>query len=112
VVTMKKDLTHLGSRNNLLGNDPSDELVNLYSNELQVTKETPPAFFVHAIDDNVVPIANSEQMLKALLDNKVPAELHKFDVGGHGFGMRKNNIPADNWPDLLKDWLKRNNLTK
>ena len=111
VVTMKKDLTHLGSRINLLGIDPSEELVNLYSNELQVTKETPPTFIVHAIDDNVVPIANSEQLLKALLDKKVPAELHKYDVGGHGFGMRNNNIPADNWPDLLKDWLKRNNLT-
>jgi len=112
VVTMKKDLTHSGSRNNLLGTNPSEELVNLYSNELQVTKETPPAFIVHAIDDTVVPIANSEQLLKALLDNKVPAELHKYDVGGHGFGMRKNNIPADKWPDLLKDWLIKNNLTK
>lgn len=111
VVTMKKDLTHLGSRINLLGNNPSEELVNLYSNELQVSKETPPTFIVHAIDDNVVPIANSEQLLKALLENNVPAELHKFDVGGHGFGMRKNNIPADNWPELLKDWLIRNNLT-
>jgi len=112
VVTMKKDLTHSGSRNNLLGTNPSEELVNLYSNELQVTKETPPAVIVHAIDDTVVPIANSEQLLKALLDNKVPAELHKYDVGGHGFGMRKNNIPADKWPDLLKDWLIKNNLTK
>ena len=112
VVTMKKDLTHSGSRNNLLGTNPSEELVNQYSNELQVTKETPPAFIVHAIDDTVVPIANSEQLLKALLDNKVPAELHKYDVGGHGFGMRKNNIPADKWPDLLKDWLIKNNLTK
>ena len=112
VVTLKKDLTHSGSRNNLLGNNPSQELVNLYSNELQVTKDTPPAFIVHAIDDNVVPIANSEQLLKALQENNVPAELHKYDVGGHGFGMRKNKIPADNWPDLLKDWLIRNNLTK
>jgi len=112
VVTMKKDLTHTGSRNNLLGTNPSEELVNLYSNELQVTKETPPTFIVHAIDDTVVPIANSEQLLKALLDNNVPAELHKYDVGGHGFGMRKNSIPADKWPDLLKDWLIKNNLTK
>lgn len=111
VVTMNKDLTHSGSRFNLLGKEPSEELVKLYSNELQVTRETPPAFIVHAIDDTVVPIANSEQLLKALLDMKVPAELHKYDVGGHGFGMRKNNIPADNWPDLLKVWLKRNNLT-
>ena len=112
VVTMNKDLTHAGSRNNLLGKNPSDELVKLYSNELQVTKTTPPTFIVHAIDDKTVPIANSEQLLKALQDLNVPAELHKFDVGGHGFGMRKRGIPVDNWPDLLKNWLKTNNLIK
>ena len=112
VVTMNKDLTHAGSRNNLLGKNPSEELVKLYSNELQVTKTTPTTFIVHAIDDKTVPIANSEQLLKALQDLNVPAELHKFDVGGHGFGMRKRGIPVDNWPDLLKNWLKINNLIK
>jgi acetyl esterase/lipase len=110
VVTMNKELTHAGSRNNLLGKTPSDELVKLYSNELQVTENTPPTFIVHATDDKTVPIANSEQLLKALLDNNVPAELHKFDVGGHGFGMRKRGIPVDNWPDLLKSWLKARSL--
>jgi len=112
VVTMNKELTHGGSRNNLLGQNPSEELVKLYSNELQVTKSTPPTFIVHAIDDNVVPIANSEQFLKALQDQNVPAELHKFDVGGHGFGMRQRGIPVDNWPDLLKSWLLTNKLIK
>ena len=105
VITMNKDLTHLGSRNNLLGLNPSDDLVKHFSNELQVTGKTPPTFIVHAIDDTTVPIANSEQFLKALLNHHVPAELHKYDVGGHGFGMRKNGIPADNWPELLKIWL-------
>ena len=110
VVTMNKELTHAGSRNNLLGKTPSDELVKLYSNELQVTKNTPPTFIVHATDDKTVPIANSEQLLKALLDHNVPAELHKFDIGGHGFGMRKRGIPVDNWTDLLKSWLKARSL--
>jgi acetyl esterase/lipase len=110
VVTMKKDLTNGGSRQNLLGANPSEELVMLYSNELQVTKKTPPTFIVYAIDDKTVPIANSEQLLKALQDHKVPAELHKFDVGGHGFGMRKRGIPVDNWPELLKTWLKNDKL--
>jgi len=110
VVTMNKELTHAGSRNNLLGKTPSDELVKLYSNELQVTKNTPPTFIVHATDDKTVPIANSEQLLKALLDHNVPAELHKFDIGGHGFGMRKRGIPVDNWTDLLKLWLKARSL--
>ena len=110
VVTMKKELTHAGSRKNLLGENPSEEIINLYSNELQVTRTTPITFIFHAIDDKVVPIANSEQLLKALQDHNVKAELHKFDVGGHGFGMQKKGIPADNWPDLLKTWLKTNKL--
>jgi acetyl esterase/lipase len=110
VVTMKKELTHSGSRENLLGKNPTKEQVELYSNELQVTKNTPPTFIVHSLDDGAVPIANSEQLLKALQDHKVPAELYKFDVGGHGFGMRKHGIPADNWPELLKTWLQARKL--
>ncbi|MEI7505013.1 MAG: alpha/beta hydrolase [Paludibacter sp.] len=112
VVTMQKELTHAGSRNNLLGNNPTDEQVQFYSNELQVTKKTPPTFLVHAIDDKAVPIANSEQLLKSLQEKNVPAELHKFDVGGHGFGMTKRGIPVDNWSDLLIIWLQNNKLIK
>lgn len=110
VVTMNKEFTHLGSRKNLLGKDPSDELVKLYSNELQVTKNTPPTFIVHNVDDKAVPIANSEQLLRAVQEHNVPAELHKFDVGGHGFGMLQRGIPVDNWPELLKSWLLANKL--
>lgn len=112
VVTMNKEITHSGSRLNLLGENPSNELVKLFSNELQVTKNTPPTFIVHNIDDNVVPILNSEQLLRALKEKNVPAELHKFDVGGHGFGMLKRGLPEDNWPDLLKSWLLANKLIK
>lgn len=106
VVTMNKELTHEGSRNNLLGKNPSEESVKLYSNELQVTKKTPPTFIVHAQDDNAVPIANSRNLLKALQEKNVPAELHEYEVGGHGFGMKKKNIPADNWNQELEKWLK------
>jgi len=112
VVTMKKELTHEGSRKNLLGENPSEEMVNLYSNELQVTKNTPPTFIVHATDDNTVPVKNSVQLYRALLDNKVVAELDTFAIGGHGFGMRKRGIPVDNWPDLLQKWLKSMKLIK
>jgi acetyl esterase/lipase len=110
VVTMKKELTHGGSRKNLIGDNPTLEIENLYSNELQVTKNTPPTFIVHATDDKTVPVANSVQLYKALLNNKIVAELDTFAVGGHGFGMRKKGIPVDNWPDLLKVWLKNNKL--
>jgi len=110
VVTMNKEFTHSGSRENLLGKNPTDRMVKRYSNELQVTKKTPPTFIVHAVDDKTVPIANSEQLLKALQAKGVPAEFHTFEVGGHGFGMRPRGIPVDYWPDLLKVWLAKNNL--
>jgi len=110
VVTMKKELTHGGSRKNLIGENPTAKIENLYSNELQVTKNTPPTFIVHSRDDKVVPIENSIQLYKALQAKKVVAELDTFAVGGHGFGMRKHGIPADNWPELLKTWLKNNKL--
>jgi dipeptidyl aminopeptidase/acylaminoacyl peptidase len=110
VVTMKKKLTHGGSRKNLIGENPTAQVENLYSNELQVKKNTPPTFIVHNRDDKVVPIENSIQIYKALLEKKVVAELDTFAVGGHGFGMRKHGIPVDNWPELLKKWLKNNKL--
>ena len=110
VVTMDSTLTHKGSRNNLLGKKPSDQLVKLYSNELQVTKKTPPTYIVHATDDKTVPVKNSVQLYEALKEKKIEAQLDTFAVGGHGFGMRKHNIPVDNWPDLLKNWLKKNKL--
>ena len=112
VVTMEKALTHRGSRDNLLGKKPSDELVKLYSNERQVTKKTPPTFIIHARDDGAVPIANSENLLEALQKNKVPAKLVTYDEGGHGFGMRKKGIPVENWPQELKTWMKERKLIK
>ena len=112
VVTMVKELTHMGSRYNLLGKNPSDKLVALYSNELQVTKKTPPTFIIHARDDGAVPIANSENLLKSLQENKVPAKLVTYEQGGHGFGMRKKGIPVENWPQELKTWMKERKLIK
>ena len=105
VVTMDSTYTNTGSRINLLGKNPSDDLVKFYSSELQVTKKTPPTFMVHAKDDGGVPIANSRNLLKALQDKGIEAELQEYDKGGHGFGMRKRGIPADNWTDVLRTWL-------
>ena len=112
VVTMDSSYTHMGSRRNLLGKKPSDELVKKYSNELQVTKRTPPTFIVHAKDDGAVPIANSRQLLKALESKGVAAMLQEYELGGHGFGMRKKGIPADNWTDVLKQWLVNQGFVK
>lgn len=105
VVTMKNDFTHLGSRRNLLGDHPSDELVKLFSNELQVTSTTPPAFIVHSEDDKTVPVENSLQLYKALRDNKVPAEMHVFPYGGHGYSLALGRGRLSNWPEMLIDWI-------
>jgi acetyl esterase/lipase len=110
VISMKKQISHGGSRQNLLGSKPDTTLVDLYSNELQVKKKTPPAFIFHAVDDKAVPVANSQLMAEGLKAAKVPVELHIFQKGGHGFGMRPVDPDTDRWPEYLDVWLK--NLKK
>ena len=99
VVTMKDDFTHKGSRNNLLGLNPAPALIENLSNELQVTAQTPPTLFVHAVDDHGVPIENSRQMLAALKKAGVPSDLQEYPTGGHGFGYGRTPDPSP------KDWL-------
>ena len=89
VITMDLKYTHRGSRNNLLGPDPDANLVERYSNEKQVTAATPPTFLVHTTGDTVVPAENSIQFYLALRQAKVPAELHVYEKGNHGFGLAK-----------------------
>jgi dipeptidyl aminopeptidase/acylaminoacyl peptidase len=81
-------------------------LVEEYSNELHVTPQTPPTFLVLADNDKSVVPKNSIEFYLQLKENDVPAEMHIFQEGGHGFGIRKNNIPADQWPDLFYNWMK------
>ncbi|HEY5368754.1 MAG TPA: alpha/beta hydrolase [Hanamia sp.] len=107
VISMIDSLTHKGSRDNLLGKNPSDEITKNFSNELQVTKNTPPTFIVLAGDDNTVNPENSIKYYEALLKNHVPAEMHIYQNGGHGFGTRileKN----DNWTEVLRIWMTHN----
>jgi len=103
--------THAGSRENLIGHNPSQQLIDLYSNEKQITAETPPAFLVHAEDDNVVPVQNSLMFYDALLKNKVKAEMHIYTAGGHGFGLY-NATTKDYWFDRLKEWMEANGWLK
>ncbi len=107
VISFTDSLTHIGSRNNLIGKDASPEKIKEYSNELQVNEQTPPAFLVHAIDDGGVKKGNSVQYYEALQRNKVPAEIHLYPQGGHGFGMN-NKTTSDSWMERLKSWLKAN----
>lgn len=106
VVSMDADVTHMGSRINLLGEKPSEELVKLYSNELQVTPDTPKAFIMLSSDDGAVPPANSINYYNALLSNKVGASLHAYPVGGHGWGFRDKFPYKSQWTQELEKWLR------
>ncbi|MGE9293607.1 MAG: alpha/beta hydrolase [Puniceicoccales bacterium] len=111
VISMEKGTSHGGSRHNLLGPQPSKEMEQLMSNQLQVTDQTPPTFMVHADDDHGVKVDNCIGFYQALHKQGIPAELHIFQKGGHGFGYRdeaKRSIPTHEWPNLLDDWLKNN----
>lgn len=106
VISMTKDIMHKGSRNKLIGEKPSAELANLYSNELQVTKNTPTSFLIHASDDKAVPVENSLLFYQALKDNGISAEMHIFPKGGHGFGLGIGHGTTEGWMQLCIDWLR------
>lgn len=110
VISMKKGLTHMGSRIALLGENPDEALVEKYSNETQITPNTPPSFLIHASNDGAVPYENSLLYYQKLIDNGVKqSEMHIFPSGGHGFWMakgRKGTIAE--WPDLMEAWLLAN----
>lgn len=105
VVTMEKDLTHVGSRENLLGQHPSKALVERLSNERQVTDQTPPTFIYTTDADTAVPPQNSVDYYLALHRHHVPAELHVFRVGAHGSGLGQKNQLLSVWPSLLARWM-------
>jgi dipeptidyl aminopeptidase/acylaminoacyl peptidase len=81
-------------------------VIDLYSNELQVSSATPPAFLIHAGDDITVPVENSIPFYQACIRNKVPAEMHIYPKGGHGFGMY-NRATDDGWMERLRNWLSK-----
>lgn len=105
VISFTADCCHSGSPEALLGNSPSPELIKFFSNELQVSDDTPPAFFVHADNDTGVPVENTLLMYEALRKKKIPAELHILSEGGHGFGLGGSNNHIASWSKNLKLWL-------
>lgn len=102
-------MAHVGSRENLVGKSPSEGIINLYSNEKQVTANTPPTFLIHAQDDDVVPVENSLLFYEACLKAKVKAEMHLFEEGGHGFGL-VDSKSKNRWIDWAKNWLTENGV--
>lgn len=106
VITMKEPYTHQGSRDNLLGENPDEELVEYYSNEIQVTEHTPPTFLLHATDDEAVPAENSLMFYKALKGNGHQPEIHIYPEGGHGFALAIGHDHLEGWPERLYEWLQ------
>ena len=107
--------THQGSKNNLLGQNPSAELMKLLSNELQVTKDTPPCFVWHTWEDSAVKVENSLDFAVALRRAGVPFELHVYEKGPHGLGLGSRDYNPAKWLDWTRDcasWLKVRGFTR
>jgi acetyl esterase/lipase len=105
VISMTESFMHKGSRKNLLGADFDKKLAKLMTTNLQITEKTPPTFLMHASDDTLVPVENSIAFYTGLLKAKVPAEMHLYEKGRHGFGLGKNKPTAKGWPDACKRWI-------
>lgn len=112
VISLNTKYVHKGSLTNLLGTSPDTQLAASLSNETQVTKDTPPAFLVHANDDASVPPENSILYYMALRNVGVPAEIHIYARGGHGFGLGHTDVALSSWPGRLAAWLAVRGLLK
>lgn len=105
VISFSEPILHKPSRTALIGAHPSQELINYYSIEQQVTEKNPPTWIAHTGDDRVVPVANAIKMYEALVQHKVAAELHVYPKGDHGFVLRQ---PVQEWMRPLLEWMKEN----
>lgn len=107
VISMNSNITHKGSQTNLLGKEPSQILIDNFSNDKKITPQTPPTFLVHASDDGAVLPENSINYYLALKKNNVSVELHIYEKGGHGFGLGVKDT-SQFWSNDCKEWLKIN----
>jgi acetyl esterase/lipase len=106
VISFIKPYSHKGSAEALLGKNASQDLLKFYSNELQVTKDTPPAFLVHSMDDGAVPVENSIAYYQALKEHAVSAEMHLYPYGGHGYSLAIGKGHLSGWMNLCIEWTK------
>jgi acetyl esterase/lipase len=111
VISMEENVTHAGSRSNLLGPAPPADLVQAMSTDRRVTPRTPPTFLFHTADDAGVPVENSLRFAAALRASNVPYELHVFETGRHGVGLAPDNPVLSAWPRLLENWLRTRKFT-
>ncbi len=106
VISMDSSFTHQGSKDALLGKNPDQELEDLYSNEKQITKDTPPTILIHSADDFAVPVKNSLVYYEALLKNGVSAEMHLYPSGGHGYSLATKSQHLRSWSDRVLEWIE------
>ncbi len=106
VISMQDEITHMGSQKNLLGENPTQKMKDFMSNEMQVTKDTPPSFLIHTTNDGAVPVMNSVRFYEAMLKAGVPAEMHIYKDGPHGFGLAPGRPALETWPGVCEAWLK------
>lgn len=110
VITMDDPAAHAGSRQNLLGSNPSPDLLKLLSVEKQVSPSTPPTLLIHTQEDQAVPVENSILFYQALTRAKVPAEMYLFEHGSHGMGFKDGFGTASDWPARAAEWLRNRGL--
>lgn len=110
VITMEEPDVHAGSREALLGSNPSAEMRAALSLDTRVTTATPPTLLIHTQEDKAVPIGNSLSYFAALTRAGVPAELYAFQSGTHGMGMNLGNGTASDWPERAAEWLRNRGL--
>jgi len=109
-ITMKDPYVHKGSRKALLGDNPDPKLIELLSNEDQVTAQTPPTFLFLTNEDKAVPPENSVDFYLALRRAHVPAEMHIYEHGPHGVGLAPQDPVLSSWPKRLEDWMRGQRL--
>jgi acetyl esterase/lipase len=110
VISMQKEIAHKGSKEKLLGINPSEELMKKFSSDLNVNADTPKTFIAHATDDQSVPVENSINYYLALKNNKIQCELHLYEKGGHGFGLGVI-ATSKNWIQDCENWIQNNGYT-
>ncbi|SEJ07272.1 Acetyl esterase/lipase [Cyclobacterium xiamenense] len=107
VISFTEHITHIGSRNNLLGKEPDPQWVSYFSNETQVRADSPPTFLFHSQDDKAVPVEHSLLMYQGLLEKQIPVEMHLYPTGGHGFSLSINKEGTQKgWMESLITWIQ------
>lgn len=110
VISTDPAITHAFSVQNLLGKEPSQELLDAYSLDKRVTKDTPPAFILASSDDGLVPVQNSIAYYNALVANGVSATMHLYPIGGHGWAWKTDFPYHEQYKAEMSQWLRLTQL--